>query len=162
MYLENIIDKLNLRPHPEGGYFTETYRSKCIIDTSGGERNIATGIHYLLNGNEKSHLHRIKSDEMWHFYLGSPLRLVMLDTNNNKYEEIILSNTFEDNSYLQFIVPAGMWMAAEVIDKSSYSLVGCTVSPGFDFHDFEMANIDVLDGIDKGIQFKLEKYIFKI
>ncbi len=159
MYLENIIDKLDLLPHPEGGYFKETYRSKCTIDTIAGERNIATGIHYLLNGNEKSHLHRIKSDEMWHFYLGSPLRLVLFDEKNKGYREIILSNTIESNTHLQFVVQAGIWMAAEVMDKSSFSLVGCTVSPGFDFTDFEMAKADLLAHLPKEIKEHLTPFI---
>ncbi len=162
MTVEKIINRLELSAHPEGGYFKETYRAEMEIEVGSNSRNVCTGICYLLDKENISHLHRIKSDEMWHFYSGSPLRLVLLDDQKSEYKEIILSNSLEANTYLQYVIPAGVWMAAEVIDKTSYSLVGCTVSPGFDFHDFEMANIDILDGIDKRIQSKLEKYIFKI
>ncbi len=162
MTFEQIIERLDLSVHPEGGFFKETYRADMQISVGSNSRNVSTGIYYLLDKENISHLHRIKSDEMWHFYSGSPLRLILFNDQKTEYKEIILSNSLEVKTYLQYVIPAGVWMAAEVTDKTSYSLVGCTVSPGFDFTDFEMANINVLDGINKGIQSKLEKYIFKI
>ncbi len=159
MEIENIIKQLNLSEHPEGGYFKETYRSKEEFIVSAGIRNASTGIYYLLNGNNISHLHRIKSDEMWHFYLGSPLRLIVFNDITLEYQEITLSNSLEENSFLQFVVPAGVWMAAEVIDKSSFSLVGCTVSPGFDFTDFQMADKNLLENLESEMKSKLERYI---
>ncbi len=162
MTVEQIIERLDLSVHPEGGFFKETYRADMQISVGSNSRNVSTGIYYLLDKENISHLHRIKSDEMWHFYSGSPLRLILFNDQKTEYKEIILSNSLEVKTYLQYVIPAGVWMAAEVTDKTSYSLVGCTVSPGFDFTDFEMANINVLDGINKGIQSKLEKYIFKI
>lgn len=159
--VKSIISQLELEKHPEGGYFKETYRSGEITDTAQGKRNISTAIYYLLDSESISHLHRIKSDEMWHFYIGSPLRLVILNEKTGAFREIILSNDLENNSTLQFVVPAGVWMAAEVIDKSSFSLVGCTVSPGFDFRDFEMADDKVLDSVSEELKDKLVGFICK-
>lgn len=139
---QTIIDKLGLTPHPEGGFYKETYRSKLSInnlDSFSGHRSCSTGIYFLISLGSRSHLHRIKSDEMWHFYLGSPLRIFMVDSEGNSSEQI-LGVDLENGEIFQFTVPAGTWFGAEVADGGEYSLVGCTVSPGFDFDDFEMAD----------------------
>lgn len=140
----NWITKLELQPHPEGGYFKETYRSDeiAIEDVAklgfNGNRNFCTAIYYLLEGTDFSAFHRIKSDEMWHFYAGSPLIIYMIDGAGN-YREITLGNNLQSDEYLQFTVPKNVWFAAKPVEESSFSLIGCTVSPGFNFADFELA-----------------------
>jgi len=138
------IHNLSLSPHPEGGFFRETYRSKEIVPHAAlpnrfsGERHFSTMIYYLLQQGDFSAFHRLKSDECWHFYGGGPLDLHIL--SENRHQMIIIGTEVADGEYLQYTVPAGAWFASEPHKGSSYSLVGCTVSPGFDFVDFEMAN----------------------
>ncbi|MBO6534628.1 MAG: cupin domain-containing protein [Balneolaceae bacterium] len=142
--IEFIVNHLELRPHPEGGFYKESYRSEGSISaeelgkTFNGARNYATGIYFLLTAGNFSAFHRIKQDEMWHFYEGDPLRVHMIDASGNySYQDIGLD--FAQNQRPQIVVPAGVWFASEVVDGGNYSLVGCTVSPGFDFEDFELA-----------------------
>lgn len=141
--IENIIQKLNLKAHPEGGYFKEVYRSSgtinqdCLGDAFLSERNYATSIYFLLTSDTFSAFHRIKQDEIWHFYKGSPIKLHMISEQGN-YSNITIGNDLNTNQILQFVVPAKYWFAAEVIGSNTYSLLGCTVSPGFDFDDFEL------------------------
>ena len=140
--VKELVDKLNLQPHPEGGYFAETYRSSLQLNELEGftgSRSCSTGIYFLLTDGNISHLHKIKSDEMWHFYSGSPLRVVMLE-DNGAISEKRLGQNMEAGEVFQFVVPKGVWFGAEVIDVGEYSFVGCTVAPGFDFSDFELAN----------------------
>lgn len=138
------IHNLSLSPHPEGGFFRESYRSEEIIPQSAlpkrfsGERHFSTMIYYLLQKGDFSAFHRIKSDECWHFYGGGPLDLHLLSENG--YQDIVIGTEVADGECLQYTVPAGAWFASEPHEGSLYSLVGCTVSPGFDFVDFEMAN----------------------
>ena len=146
---KKIIETLDLKPHPEGGYFKENYRSKGLIKNNSldfeanGERNYSTSIYFLLNENDFSAFHKIKQDEIWHFYQGSTLLLHTIDPNGN-YKLIRIGNDLESGEFFQFVVPAGTWFASEVENKTSYSLCGCTVSPGFDFRDFEMPNKQLL------------------
>ncbi|PKL83646.1 MAG: hypothetical protein CVV24_03780 [Ignavibacteriae bacterium HGW-Ignavibacteriae-3] len=138
-----IINRLELISHPEGGYFKEVYRSDGIIqknslpDNMNGERNFSTSIYYMLVGNQVSLFHSLKSDEIWHHYKGSAILLHLF--NDAGYSLVKIGAKIELNETLQFAVPAGSWFAAEVEDKVSYSLLGCTVAPGFDFSDFELA-----------------------
>jgi predicted cupin superfamily sugar epimerase len=140
---ENIINKLNLQAHPEGGYFRETYRSKGEVNTDSlpadykGKRNYSTCIYFLLTSDNFSALHRIKQDEIWHFYDGSPILLHVI-TPEGEHSEIVIGNDLSKGEIPQYVVPGGCWFAAEVINKNSYSLTGCTVSPGFSFEDFEL------------------------
>jgi predicted cupin superfamily sugar epimerase len=140
---KNIVTKLDLKPHPEGGYFKETYRSSGAIkadslDTSyNGERNYSTCIYFLLISDNFSAFHRIKQDEIWHFYDGSPIRLHMI-TEAGKHSEQIIGKDINHGELPQFVVPGGCWFASEVVNENSYSLTGCTVSPGFSFEDFEL------------------------
>lgn len=142
---KKIIEKLKLKPHPEGGYFNEYYRSSETIEDNSlplrfsGDRNISTSIYFLLEGNQVSLFHRLKSDEIWHYYKGSAAILHCLEENGN-YFTIRIGNNIEQNEQPQFVISNGIWFAAEIVDKDSYSLVGCTVAPGFDFADFELAN----------------------
>ncbi len=141
---EDIIKKLQLQPHPEGGFFRETYRSSLEFDFFGGTngvRNCSTGIYFLLTAENRSHLHRIQSDEVWHFYQGDPLNVVML-TADGELSVTTLGQNIDAGERFQFVVPAGAWFGAEVASGGSYSLVGCTVAPGFDFCDFELAKKD--------------------
>jgi predicted cupin superfamily sugar epimerase len=129
------IKRLGLKKHPEGGYYKETYRSDIEVDAPAGRRNAGTAIYYLLERGQFSAFHRIKSDEVWHFYAGSPLVLYVIDLQG-RMKEITLGRPGR-SSVPQAVVRAGCWFAAA--PKGRYSLVGCTVAPGFDFRDFEMA-----------------------
>ncbi|WP_298898818.1 cupin domain-containing protein [uncultured Psychroserpens sp.] len=141
--IQQIIKQLELQPHPEGGYFKETYRSSGEIkndslgDNYNGQRNYSTCIYFLLTSDNFSALHRIKQDEIWHFYNGSPIRLHVI-SESGIHTEHLIGNDLNKGEVPQYIVPGGCWFAAEVIDKNAYSLVGCTVSPGFSFEDFEL------------------------
>lgn len=140
---KTIIRKFNLKPHPEGGFYRETYRCAEKIRTEAlpsrfsGPRSLSTAVYFLLPGNAKSLLHRIKSDELWHFYLGSPLRLVQISPEGIS-EGIILGQDIEAGQKLQHAVPDGFWFGAKPVEESCFSFVGCTVAPGFDFSDFEL------------------------
>lgn len=139
-----IAEKLCLQPHPEGGYFKEVYRAEDKVEMAAlpkrfsGDRNVCTSIYFMLAGNDKSHFHKIKSDEIWHFYSGTTLILHQIDSEGN-YSNIKVGSNILDGETNQAIIKHGVWFAAEVEDKNSYALVGCTVSPGFDFADFELA-----------------------
>lgn len=144
-----LIKILNLKKHPEGGFYKETYRSEGVIPSEvlskdiNGDRNYCTGIYFLLISDNFSAFHRIKQDEMWHFYEGSPLVVHMIDKEGN-YSLQKIGLDLEDGQVPQFVVPKGVWFASEVMKPDSYSLVGCTVAPGFDFADFELAEKDSL------------------
>ncbi len=149
MKAKALIDRYGLVAHPEGGYYRETYRSGGVIDRSalpdrfGGSRHFSTAIVFLLERGQYSHLHRIHSDEMWHFYLGGPMRLAMIHPDG-RTEEILLGQDVGAGQYLQYVVPAGVWFGATPCESSDFSFVGCTVSPGFDFADFEMGERQTL------------------
>jgi uncharacterized protein len=138
------IKKLQLEPHPEGGYFRQTYRSGLTIPQAelppgfAGPRPASTAIYFLLEGENFSAFHRLRSDEMWHFYAGSPLTVHVIDPPG-EYSSILLGGDSEAQQTFQAVVPAGCWFASHVADWKSWSLVGCTVAPGFDFADFELA-----------------------
>ena len=141
--LRELVALYDLQPHPEGGYFKETYRDKGVIEKSAlppqfcGRRNFSTAIYFLLPEGKKSHLHRIKSDEVWHFYLGGPLSIVQI-APQGAVDTIVLGNDITNGQVLQHVVPAGFWFGAYPNAGSCFSFVGCTVAPGFDFADFEM------------------------
>jgi predicted cupin superfamily sugar epimerase len=128
------VDRLGLQEHLEGGYFRETYRSDAQFETERGLRSASTAIFYLLEKGQFSAFHRIKSDEMWHFYAGSPLAVHVID--GDKLGTIKLGNDPGRRQSLQAVVRAGCWFAAASLGQ--YSLVGCTVAPGFDFADWEV------------------------
>ena len=139
--IEQLIIDLDLQPHPEGGYFKETYRSVGKIDQDSlgvdyvGNRNYSTCIYFLLTSDTFSAFHKINQDEIWHFYDGSPLVIHMI-SDTGKYSNVTVGGDFSKGEKLQFIVPGQHWFAAKVVNDNDYSLVGCTVSPGFDFKDF--------------------------
>lgn len=138
------IDSLQLLPHPEGGFFRETYRSPeqipaaSLPDRFSEPHSFSTAIYFLLTSKAFSAFHRLKSDEAWHFYAGNSLTLWMIHPDG-RLEKIVMGADFETGEIFQLMVPAGVWFAAEVNVPNSYSLVGCTVAPGFEFVDFEMA-----------------------
>lgn len=146
---EYWINKLNLSKHPEGGYFKEVYRADEIINKNSlperyiGDRKFSTSIYFLLDGNDKSHFHKLKSDEIWHFYEGSSVSVYIIYPDGI-LEIKKLGNDFENGEAFQVIIPKGTWFGAEVNDKKSFSLFGCSVSPGFDFNDFELAEREKL------------------
>jgi len=135
-----LIQSLNLQPHPEGGWFAETYRSELTLQlNSGAVRNMSTGIYFLLGSGDISRFHRIKSDEMWHHYEGSAIQIHIIH-EDGLYECKRLGKSFEHGESPQLVVPSGCWFGATVDEANSFALVGCTVSPGFDFEDFELAD----------------------
>lgn len=128
--MKDIIDTYALAPHPEGGFYRETFRSPLRVQTVRGERAASTAIYYLLPGSTFSSFHRVLgADEVWHFYGGAPLELHLLSAGHS------IVTLSRDNP--QIVVPAGLWQAARSI--GSYTFVGCTVAPGFEFSDFEIA-----------------------
>ncbi|MCB0417177.1 MAG: cupin domain-containing protein [Bdellovibrionales bacterium] len=146
---EILIKHLNLKPHPEGGFYAETYRDKGTIsktalpDRFGGDRNYSTAILFLLSKGEFSRLHRIASDEVWHFYGGDPL-VVFEISPSGELKETLLGQDVLSGQKLQHVVPAGAWFGAYPAAGSAYCLVGATVAPGFDFADFELAEAEKL------------------
>jgi uncharacterized protein len=149
MTADNLIKHLQLQPHPEGGYFKETYRSAGIIPLQSlsqnfsGDRSYSTAIYFLLQQGDYSAFHKIESDECWHFYEGSSLLIHVIDAEGN-YSCVRLGRNLDKGEVFQFVVPAGNWFASEPAPGTAFSLVGCTVAPGFDFADFEMANAETL------------------
>ncbi len=141
---EYWISHLDMQAHPEGGYFKEAYRSNEVFDgyrlpeRFTGPRNFATSIYFLLKRGQVSHLHRIASDETWHFYSGGPIEIHSIHPDGN-YESVCLGNNPEHGQVLQYTVPHGCWFGASLLEETDYALVGCTVSPGFSFEDFELA-----------------------
>jgi uncharacterized protein len=137
------INHLNLLPHPEGGYYKEMYRSSEVISSSAlpdrfeGDRHFSTAIYFLLRSEDRSVFHRIKTDEVWHFYQGSTLLIYVLHPNELKIFK--LGSDLENGESLQVVIPANCWFGALVEKPESFALCGCTVAPGFDFNDFEMA-----------------------
>jgi predicted cupin superfamily sugar epimerase len=132
-------EHLQLKPHPEGGHYSEVYRSNLEVQIVGfvGPRNICTSIFFLLESGESSALHRIKSDEIWYHHDGGDLEIIEIDEAGN---EVItrLGKSLHEGSKLQHVVKAGRWFGARPALNSNFCLVGCQVSPGFDFQDFEL------------------------
>jgi hypothetical protein len=144
------IEKLNLEKHPEGGWFKEVYRASEILSEQAlsgnfsGARNISTSIYYLLENDDFSAFHRIKSDEIWHFYTGSS-SIEIIYIEQGKIQKQFLGNEPDKNQNLQFVVPKNTWFAARLSEQKGYALVGCTVSPGFHFDDFELAGKELVE-----------------
>lgn len=143
--VEELVKLYDLKPHPEGGFYNEYYRDKGVIPKGvlpgrfKGDRNYSANIYFLLPEGKKSNLHRIASDESWHFYLGGPLTLVQISPTG-KVETILLGQDVRSGQKVAHVVPAGYWFGAYPAKGSRFSFVGCTVAPGFDFADFEMGD----------------------
>lgn len=139
MNAKYLIEKLQLQAHPEGGFYRETFRSEPKMTTiEGNERNVSTAIYYLLENEDKSHFHRIKSDESWFFHQGECLEIVSL--RDGELQTTWLGNNIELGEVPQTTIPANTWFACKIKNASGYALVSCTVAPGFDFADFELSN----------------------
>ncbi|MDQ3932082.1 MAG: cupin domain-containing protein [Actinomycetota bacterium] len=141
-----LVESLELAPHPEGGYYRETFRAELLVEglPHDGPRAASTAIYYLLPAGSFSALHRVRSDEIWHHYDGDPVQLHLLDGAGN-HHVVRLGRRWQLGERPQWMVPAGTWQAA-VPSGHRFALCGCTVAPGFDFADFELASRDELVG----------------
>ncbi|MDW3687484.1 cupin domain-containing protein [Cupriavidus sp. CV2] len=145
---DQLIHRFALRPHPEGGYYRETHRDAARVSREGAG-NLAmhaasTAIYYLLCDNAYSAWHRIRSDEVWHFYAGCTLNVHVLEEDGSLTTHRLGNALADDDAVFQAVVKAGCWFAAERSEPDGFSLVGCTVAPGFEFSEFELANADSL------------------
>ena len=134
MDIARIIDELGLEPHPEGGYYVETWRH------DGSPRGAGTAIYFLLTQDRRSHWHRFDAAEIWHFYAGDPVELCVADESGSEYSAVILGPDIAGGQRPQRVVPAHRWQSASTTGQAS--LVGCTASPAFEFAGFEMAPTD--------------------
>lgn len=145
----DLIARLELSPHPEGGWYRETYRCEERYPGAGlperfdGARCHATSIYFLLTGESFSSLHRIKADEQWHFYAGSPLDIHVIDPDGT-YQALRLGSDLAQGQSFQAVVPHGCWFGATVDGEGGFALLGCSVAPGFEFGDFELARREEL------------------
>lgn len=142
---KQLVERLRLIPHPEGGHYKESYRSQESFIPMGfdGQRNYSTAIYFLLQLGDFSGFHKIKSDECWHFYAGSTLWIHVIHPHG-RLERIELGSDIANGESFQACVPAACWFASEPAPGTGFALVGCTVAPGFDFNDFELAEAAVL------------------
>ena len=142
--IEEIIKTLNLMPHPEGGYYKETYRSQGEITGNQlpsiykGKRNLSTSIYFLLTADNFSAFHKIHQDEIWYFHLGSPIELHTI-TESGTHKEYVIGTDIINGQLPQLIVHGNQWFAAKISKGGGFALVSCSVTPGFDFADFKMA-----------------------
>jgi uncharacterized protein len=140
---EYYCRNLELLPHPEGGFYKEVYRCENTFNVNGKERACSTAIYFLIEKNNFSAFHRIKSDELWHFYAGDALEVIEIHSDG-KLRVTAVGSCIGKNEKLLHVVPAGTWFASRVKQGGEFSLAGCTVSPGFDFEDFEMGSREEL------------------
>jgi hypothetical protein len=137
MDAREVIERLGLRPHSEGGWYAETWREPTA---DPGDRPASTAIYYLLRAGERSHWHRVGATEIWHFYAGDPLELRVAPGDEEPVVRRVLGAAIDERQAPQVLVPAGWWQAARPLGE--WTLVGCTVAPGFDFSGFELAEED--------------------
>jgi len=141
---EEIKKLLGLEPHPiEGGHFCRTYTSATALELPRGIRSAGTAIYYLLEPGTFSEMHVLESDEIFHFYLGDPVEMVQL-YEDGRSALFILGRDLEAGQHVQLVVPAGVWQGTRLIGKGQVALLGCTVTPGFDFADYRSAGYDEL------------------
>ncbi len=147
--IDQLIKHYKLQPHPEGGWYCQTYKSNEQIAVNalpirfGASRAFSTAIYFLLERGNFSAFHRIKSDECWHFYAGDPLHIYIIQ-QNGELKTISLGSDPEKEQTFQYVVTANCWFASRPAPGSEYCFVGCTVSPGFEFEDFELADAAAL------------------
>lgn len=150
--VSQLIDKYNLKPHPEGGWYKQTYKSSEEIAANAlperfkGGRAFSTAIYFLLEKGNFSAFHRIKSDECWHFYAGGSLLIYVIE-QSGELKIISLGSDHTKGQSFQYVVPANCWFASRPAPESEYCFVGCTVSPGFEFEDLDLANAAELSAI---------------
>ena len=123
-----------------------------------GPRHACTAIYYLLTGELFASFHKMKSDELWHFYAGSSLTLHIIETGSGRLRQVTLGANIDNGESFQVVVNSGSWFAASINGHDSYSLVGCTVSPGFDYHDWELADTETLVQMYPAHKLIIEKY----
>jgi predicted cupin superfamily sugar epimerase len=158
-----LIERLNLKPHPEGGFYTETYRADELVSAGSlpsryrGARAFGTAIYYLLVPGTCSSIHRIQSDEIFHFYLGDPVDMLLLFPGGEG-KTVTLGYDLEGGMMPQVVVPRGAWQGAMLKEGGGWALMGTTVAPGFDFNDFETGARDML--VDSYPRFK--EQIFRL
>lgn len=145
-----LINHLGLQPHPEeGGYYRENYRCSEAVERSGlpdrypSARSFGTAIYYLLASNSFSAMHRLRTDEVFHFYLGDPVRMVLLHLDGSS-SEIVLGTDLVAGQQLQVVIPRGTWFGSSLIEGGEYALMGTTMSPGFEFEDYEHGDAEAL------------------
>lgn len=136
MTADDIIRALDLHPHPvEGGFFRETYRSAGRVPVYGGERSVSTAIYYLLKPGHVSELHVLPGDEVFHFYLGRPVRMLQLRPDGSG-ELVTLGSDVTAGQVPQLVVPGGVWQGTRLLGDDGFALLGCTVAPGFEYADY--------------------------
>lgn len=161
---EELIERLHLQPHPEGGYYAQTFKSTIEVKSldknthQNENRSAGTSIYYLLKEYDFSAWHSLKSDEIWHFYKGSPVKVYVIHHDGHLIEHLLGDPLKVEGAVLQVMITANQWFAAEVVDKASYCLVGCTVSPGFEFKDFKLANRESLNKEHPHLHTVIEKF----
>lgn len=144
MSADDVIRLLQLQPHPvEGGFFRETYRSAAALPASalpahGADRCVSTAIYYLLKPGHVSELHVLPGDEVFHFYLGAPVRMLQLWPDGSG-REVVLGPDLGAGEVPQLVVPGGVWQGTRLVGDASFALLGCTVAPGFDYADYRSA-----------------------
>lgn len=142
--IEQLKKSLHLQPHPnEGGYFAETYRSSELIDAHGEQRSLATAIYYLLTPDSFSAIHKVAGDEIFHFYMGDPVEMLMLFPDGSS-EIVILGTDVLAGMKLQHVVPGGVWQGSRLVKGGRYALLGTTMSPGFAYEDYTHGNREEL------------------
>ncbi|MFO0822862.1 MAG: cupin domain-containing protein [Gemmataceae bacterium] len=145
MTADDVIRALNLQPHPvEGGFFRETYRTAAslpagTLPTHGAARSVSTAIYYLLKPGHVSELHVLPGDEVFHFYLGSPVQMLQLWPDGSA-KQVVLGSDFMAGQVPQLVVPAGVWQGTRLLGDGGFALLGCTMAPGFDYADYRGAS----------------------
>lgn len=144
MTADEIKKRLGLEPHPvEGGFFRRTYTAPGAVELARGVRAASTAIYYLLEPGTFSEMHLLESDEMFHFYLGDPVEMLQLFPDGNSVV-LTLGQNLEVGQHVQLVVPAGVWQGTRLIGEGKMALLGCTVTPGFDFVDYRNASAEEL------------------
>lgn len=141
--IDQIITRLDLEPHPEGGWFSKSYESDLMLPLSihsgsSGERNCSTSIYFLISGDNFSAFHRLRSDEMWYHHSGGALAIEILEAGDTHRQKVI--GAIEKGYKPQALAPSGTWFGSHLLGDQDWALVGCSVSPGFDYSDFEIGN----------------------
>lgn len=161
--LNHIIKTFNLMAHPEGGYFSETYRSEVRLESENDkniQKSIGTSIYYLLDKDQISHFHKLSSDEIWYYHTGSSIILHLIEPNGN-YKKVKLGKNILKGELPSFIVRKEVWMAAELKNKKSFGFVSCVVMPGFEFSDFTLAKKEDLLKICPSQKKKIKRFTFE-
>jgi len=145
MNAATIIEQLGMMPHPEGGFYKETYRATSMVQPADGrtERNTSTAIYYLLADEDKSHFHRVASDELWFFHQGATIEIYIIQHDGTLSVKLLGNNLLKGETP-QVTVAANQWFAAKIQGDKGFALVSCTVAPGFAFEDFELADREIL------------------